>query len=140
MAFSISPMLSAMNAMPLARALLAPRSCDSSPTVWVTALRSCTMARSTVSGSWLNSASITPAWLSSAATIASTLTLPSLTCLRSSPMPMPIPSARAFARRGAFSTTELNSSARSVPPARAWENCVMVLDAATALAPETAKV
>ncbi len=59
----------------------------------------------------------------SALTTTSAVSRPSSASLRSRPIGTFSPSARACARRGLFSTTELNSSPRSTPEASACPNC-----------------
>ena len=87
------------------------------------ALRKRSKAWLTVCGSWAYSLASLSFWLISALTTTSAVRRPSSASLRNRPMGTFKPSARACARRGLFSTTELNSSPRSTPEASACPNC-----------------
>lgn len=83
------------------------------------ALRTRSMDCDTVAGMLAYSAASLSFWDSSALTTTSAVSRPSSASLRNRPIGTFRPSARACARRGEFSTTELNSSPRSTPAANA---------------------
>ena len=103
---------------------------------WPKALDKRVNAWLTVAGNWAYSAASLSFWPINALTTTSAVSRPSSASLRSRPIGTFSPSAKACARRGLFSTTELNSSPRSTPDARAWPNCSRDDCASAAEAPE----
>ena len=110
--------LAASALMTLAALALLTRPPSDAPTYSVHCdVRFCS-ARPTVGGSLLNSPATTSAWPLRAFMTTSAVNAPWLAILRSSPVVTPSPLARAWARRGACSITELNSSPRNTPDCR----------------------
>jgi len=90
------------------RLIHCPKAFDRRVKAWLTVIGNCAYSAASLSF-----------WLISALTTTSAVSRPSSASLRSRPMGTFRPSASALARRGLFSTTELNSSPRSTPEAKA---------------------
>lgn len=110
--------------MPAANALVVPLALDCAPTISMMLFFNTVKAPPMVWTSLASSRSW-PRAFGSASDRTAEVSLPSSAILRSAPTGTLMPSASAFIRRGAASLTELNSSPRSTPEAKAWDSCSM---------------
>ncbi len=117
------------------KAFAAPELLPASPTNLVSSLLSMVSDCPIVASVLANKSSTACCELFKAFTSTSDVILPSAATERSCPIVMPIPCAIALASPGVCSMTELSSSPRKVPDAKAWLNWTKAASALAALAP-----